>query len=108
MTLSDFHEVQCAQSNRVGCPESPSVLSVQAHAIPTVSALGYPGNEAAASPKKQNKKHKKSYQNKDGHSTDRLMQDFFTVAHVDPNFEQLEKKQLQEALKALSERLLLF
>ena len=36
------------------------------------------------------------------------MNDFFTTANVDQNCDELEKKQLKEALSALSERLLLF
>ena len=104
----------------MGCPESPSVLSVQAHAIPTVSALGVGAFAATAttsitnSPQKSGTNSKKVKRNgannnsKEGHTTERLMSDFFQAARVDPNFEQLEKKQLQEALSALSERLLLY
>ena len=106
LTLNDFNEMQYAPpSGRAGCPESPSVLSVQAHAIPTVSALAFVNND---SPQKE-KKHKISSKvnQRSGQTTDRLMNDFFTTANVDQNCDELEKKQLKEALSALSERLLL-
>jgi hypothetical protein len=51
---------------------------------------------------------KKRSKQKDNHSVSRLANDFFKTAFADSHCEELEKVQLQKAISALSERLLLF
>ena len=65
-------------------------------------------NEIAQIQKEKKHKISSKVNQRSGQTTDRLMNDFFTTANVDQNCDELEKKQLKEALSALSERLLLF
>lgn len=50
---------------------------------------------------------KKLVKQKDDHTVERLAHDFFKTAIADTNCDELEKVQLQKAITALSERLLL-
>ena len=97
-------------------PESPSVLSVKAHTLmPTVSAkmafTPTPGSPVKKSPIKAVKKHRTTehrVQSKENHTELQLANDFFKTAIGDMNCEEIEKVQLQKAITALSEKLLLF
>ena len=96
------------------CPESPSKLSVKAHAIPTVSAkiafqTSSPQKSSAyGSPKKQSPVKKKVVKDKENMTEEGLTTEMFRIAFSDRSYEELEKVQLQKAIGALSEKLLLF
>jgi len=103
---------------RVRFPESPSIQSMHAHAYPTVSAKIF---QRSTSPEQlcvwptmnqpcsfsPVKDPKKLTREKDNHTVERLAHDFFSAAIGDTKCEELEKAQLQQAISALSERLLL-
>ena len=99
------------------CPESPSILSVKAQAIPVVSAKMGPNFSPAKSNRSRSPVKAKNFSSrkspikkatKENHTEEQLMADFYRAAIGDRNTDELEKVQLQKAIGALSEKLLLF
>jgi len=116
-----LQESSCNQDNfRTVFPESPSIKSSQTPTVPTVSAKMFqqqPSPEKLSvkpTPAKQaltfspSQDQKKRLKQKENHTVERLAHDFFKTALGDTNCDELEKVQLQQAISALSERLLLF